>query len=140
MLIVYATAGIGHKKAALAIKKAFDEIAPQDIDISLIDAMDYTSDFFKWIYLKTYLFMVNKFPLLWGLLYYFTDNFYVNLAVGKFRRFSNSLNSKKLVRYLLNSKPDVVVSTHFFASEIIADLKKQGFNLVTISELQEIKL
>lgn len=126
ILIIYATAGIGHKKAALAIKKAFDEMAPQDIDVSLIDALDYTSDFFKWIYLKIYLFMVNKFPLLWGLLYYLTDNFHMNLAVSRFRRFNNSLNSKKLIQYISGSKPDVIISTHFFASEVISDLKKKG--------------
>ena len=30
ILILYATAGIGHKKASLALKAAFDEMKPKD--------------------------------------------------------------------------------------------------------------
>lgn len=135
VLIIYATAGIGHKKASIAVKKAFDEMALQDAEVTLIDALDYTNDFFKWSYLQAYLLMVNKLPTLWGLLYYFTDNPLVDLVVSKIRRLNNWANSKKLVRYLLDTKPDVIISTHFFASEVIADLKKKGIvhgRLVTV--------
>lgn len=135
ILIVYATAGTGHKKAALAIKKAFDEIAPKDIEVSIIDSLDYTNAFFKWIYLKIYLLMVNRFPLLWGIGYYLTDNRYINLAVLKIRRFNNWLNSQNFIKYLLDSKPDCILATHFFASEIVSDLKKSAIlnsHLITI--------
>jgi len=123
IVIIYATAGIGHKKAAMAVKKALDEIAPKDVETTLIDALDYTNPFFKWSYLEFYLLMVNKLPTFWGISYYLTDNFYVNLIVSKVRRFSNWLNSKKLAKYLIDTKPDVVISTHFFASEVIGDMK-----------------
>src|SRR3990167_4618535 len=100
IVIVYATAGIGHKKASLAIKKAFDEISPKDTQVSLIDSLDYTNTFFKWAYLKAYLLMVKRLPLVWGFMYYLTDNFFVNLAVSKLRRFNNWINSFKLSAYL----------------------------------------
>ena len=63
ILIVYSTAGIGHKKAALAVKKAFDEMQSPDVETELIDALDYTNSFFKWSYLQAYLMMVNKLPI-----------------------------------------------------------------------------
>ncbi|MDD5423071.1 MAG: glycosyltransferase [Candidatus Omnitrophota bacterium] len=126
ILICYATAGIGHKKAALAVEAAFKELSPEGVEFSIIDSLDYTNPFFKWIYLKVYLLMVNKFPLLWGLLYYLTDNFYVNLIVAPMRRFNNWLNSGKLSKFLIEMKPDVVISTHFFGSEVIADMKRRG--------------
>lgn len=126
ILIVYSTAGIGHKKAAMAVKKALDEISPKEIDVTLIDALDYTNAFFKWSYLKAYLLMVNSLPVFWGLSYYITDNFFVNLVVSKIRRISNWLNSRKLAKYLLDMKPDVIISTHFFASEVISDMKGSG--------------
>ena len=126
ILIVYATAGIGHKKASLAVKAALDEVNLQDAQISLIDALDYTNAFFKWTYLKAYLLMVNKFPLFWGFLYYMTDNFYVDLVVSRLRRFSNYFNSRPLALYLLKEKFDVIISTHFFATEVISDLKSNG--------------
>lgn len=135
IVIIYATAGIGHKKASIAVKKALDEVAPKDAEVTLIDALDYTNAFFKWSYLELYLLMVNKLPTLWGASYYLTDNFYINLIVSKIRRFSNWLNSKKLTAYLIKTKPDVVVSTHFFASEVISDLKEMGLintKLITV--------
>src|SRR3989338_1814577 len=135
ILIVYATAGTGHKKAALAIKEALREIAPQDVQVSIIDSLDYTNVFFKWSYLKIYLLMVNKLPHLWGFLYYLTDNFCFNRAIMHLRRFNNWLNSKRLVEHLLSSKPDCIVSTHFFTSEVISNLKKRGLlksRLITV--------
>jgi len=135
ILVVYATAGIGHKKASLAVKEALEEVAPKDTEISIIDSLDYTNSFFRWSYLNSYLLMINKMPTLWGLAYYLTDNFFVNLIISKIRRLSNWLNSGKLADYLVRTKPDVIISTHFLASEVIGDLKKHGIvqsRLITI--------
>jgi len=135
ILIVYATAGIGHKKASLAVKAALDEMAPQDTEVSIIDALDYTNKFFKWSYLKAYLLMVNKLPTFWGLAYYITDNRYVDMLISFVRRVNNWVNSRKLEAYLSETKPDVIISTHFFASEVISDLKKRGLcrsRLITV--------
>ena len=135
ILVVYATAGIGHKKAAMAVKKAYDEMKLPGTEVTLIDALDYTNDFFRWSYLQAYLLMVNKLPTLWGLLYYFTDIPFVDLFVSYIRRVNNWANSKRLVNYILDTKPDVIISTHFFASEVIADMKRKSpmlSRLVTI--------
>jgi len=135
IVVLYATAGIGHKKAALAVKKALDEIAPKTIEVSCLDSLDYTNSFFKWSYLKSYLLMVNKLPTFWGLSYYLTDNFFVNLIVSKMRRVSNWLNSKKLRQYLIKTQPEVIISTHFFASEVVSDMKRSGIlqsKLITV--------
>ena len=135
ILIIYATAGIGHKKASMAVKKALDEMNPKDTEVTMIDALDYTNAFFKWSYLQSYLFMVNKLPTFWGILYYLTDNRYINMVVAKIRRFSNWMNSGKLVKYINQTKPDVIISTHFFASEVVGDMKKCpecGVRLITV--------
>jgi UDP-N-acetylglucosamine:LPS N-acetylglucosamine transferase len=129
ILVIYATAGIGHKKAAMAVKKAYDEMNLPGVEVTLIDALDYTNNFFRWSYLQAYLLMVNKLPTFWGLSYYLTDIPLVDLFVSYIRRISNSINSKKLVNYILDTKPDVIISTHFFASEVIADLKQKSLML-----------
>lgn len=126
IFVIYATAGIGHKKASLAIKAALDELAPKDTKVSIFDSLDYTNAFFKWSYLQSYLLMVNKFPTFWGIGYHLSDNFYVNLVVSKIRQLNNWLNSNRLRKHLLAEQPDVIISTHFFASEVIANLKKKG--------------
>lgn len=135
ILIIYATAGIGHKKASIAVKKALDEMAPKDTEVTMIDALDYTNKFFKWSYLQAYLFMVNKLPTFWGVMYYLTDNPYINMIVARIRRISNRMNSGKLVKYIEEAGPDVIISTHFFASEVVGDLKRCprcGVRLITI--------
>ncbi len=40
VLILYATAGIGHKKASMAVKAAFDELKMPDVQVTLADALD----------------------------------------------------------------------------------------------------
>lgn len=135
ILVVYATAGIGHKKAAIAVKKAYEEMGLPGTEVTLIDALDYTNNFFRWSYLQAYLLMVNKLPTFWGLMYYFTDIPLVDLFVSYIRRINNWANSKKLVNYILDTKPDVIISTHFFASEVIADLKQKSLmtsRLITV--------
>jgi len=135
ILIIYATAGIGHKKAAIAVKKALDEMSPKDTEVTMIDALDYTNKFFKWSYLQAYLFMVNKLPTFWGIMYYLTDNLYINIIVSKIRRLSNRMNSGKLIKLINEMKPDVIISTHFFASEVVGDMKNCpacGVRLITV--------
>lgn len=126
ILIMYATAGIGHKKAAIAVKKALDEIGPADCQITLIDSLDYTTDVFKKGYLGSYLFMVNKVPTFWGLSYYLTDNPAFHILGSKLRRMNNAHYSKRLCEHLVASDYDVIISTHFFGSEVVADLKRKG--------------
>ena len=126
ILISYATAGAGHKKAALAIKEAFDELAPKDTEITIIDSLDYTNAFFRWAYLKGFIFMVNRLPVLWGLAYYITDNFFVNAVMSNVRTLNNRMSSGKLRKYLSETKPDIFISTHFFASEVASDMKRRG--------------
>lgn len=135
ILIAYATAGMGHKKAAQAIKKAFDELASKDAEVELIDALEYTTPHFKKAYLDLYLLAMNKLASVWGVFYYLTDNPFINILVSPLRRLNNWYYSKKLVNYLLEARPDVIITTHFFLSEVVGDMKARGLlksKLVTV--------
>lgn len=119
ILIVYSTAGAGHKKAAFAIKKAFDEMgAGQNVDI--VDALDHTSRFFKWTYPRIYIFMVNRIPYFWGIGYYLLDNRFVYSATSWIRHATNWINARPLARYLRQKDYDVIISTHFLPTDIIS--------------------
>ncbi|MCX5680018.1 MAG: glycosyltransferase [Candidatus Omnitrophica bacterium] len=134
ILIIYATAGIGHKKASMAVKKALDEMAPKDTEVTMIDALDYTNKFFKWSYLQAYLFMVNKLPTFWGIAYYLTDNYYINMMVAKIRRLNNWMNSGKLVKYIDQTKPEPVFSKKLDRKAIFhkTGLKEGVFTILVI--------
>ncbi|UCD55230.1 MAG: glycosyltransferase [Candidatus Omnitrophota bacterium] len=124
ILILYATAGVGHKKAAFAIKEAFDKTGRKDV--LLKDSLDYTNRFFKPSYNSIYLALVKYFPTLWGFFYYVLDNPWIYALTRPIRRLTNHINSKKLVKFLLTVRPETIIVTHFFASEVIAHLKKKG--------------
>ena len=123
ILILYGTAGIGHKKAAIAIKEAFTEKGEKDA--FLADALDYTNPLFKYLYGASYLFMISKMPVIWGFFYYTLDNPFVYALLWPFRRFNNWINSFNFVKFLLKEAPQTVIVTHFFALDVIAHLKKR---------------
>ncbi len=124
ILITYAYAGVGHKKAALAIEKALAGVP--DVKVKNIDVLDYANDFFKASYPAVYLFLINKTPTFWGLFYYLLDSRAVDFFIAPLRKFIHRLNCKKFIEFVKAENPDVVVSTHFMPSEIISGLKERG--------------
>ncbi|MDD5440441.1 MAG: glycosyltransferase [Candidatus Omnitrophica bacterium] len=136
ILITYATAGVGHKKAALAIRDALAQ-KKTDCVIETIDVLDHTNAFFKYSYPTSYLLLINKLIFLWGILYYFFDNRFVHAIAYWPRCLSHITNSIPLIRYVRDFKPDVVISTHFLMPDVCWFLKKrygmkmQVINVVT---------
>jgi len=124
ILITYAYAGVGHKKAAMAIEKAL--AGYKGIEVKNVDFLDYTNSFFKASYPNVYLFLINRTPTLWGLFYYLLDCRAVDFFMAPVRRFLHRVNSRKFIEFVRSEKPDVVVSTHFVPSEIVSGLKDKG--------------
>lgn len=124
ILIAYATAGIGHKKAALAVRDAL--IAKNSgADVKVIDVLDYTNPFFKVSYPNVYLLLINKLILLWGFLYYTLDGKVSHYLLCWFREFYHVVNSFGLIKLIRDYKPDVVVSTHFLMPDVCYFVKKR---------------
>jgi processive 1,2-diacylglycerol beta-glucosyltransferase len=124
ILITYAYAGVGHKKAALAIEKAL--AIHSGVDVKNVDMLDYSNNFFKASYPAVYLFLINKTPTFWGLFYYLLDSRPVDFFMAPLRKFIHRLNCKKFIEFVKAENPDIVVSTHFMPSEIISGLKESG--------------
>lgn len=123
IFVVYAPAGAGHRRAAEAIKEAFDS-SKCEHEVKLIDALDYTTALFKKLYPWGYNFLVSKAPLAWGFFYYIFDfrpfQFFIRMA----RCLINFINGLGFYRFMLKERPDCVIATHFFATDIISNLKK----------------
>src|SRR5260370_20588570 len=71
VLLLSATSGAGHERAAQALEKAFS--ARGDFLVEHIDALPYVSKIFQRIYDKAYISMVQRAPDLMGVLYARTD-------------------------------------------------------------------
>lgn len=119
VLILSASAGAGHVRAADALLKAFTETGAAR-EVRHVDALDYTNKVFRHLYSRAYLDMVNRMPEAMGWLYDYMDKPWKNerrrLALDK-------LNTRPLVKLLMEFRPDIVVCTHFLPSEIMSWLK-----------------
>lgn len=124
ILLTYAYAGVGHKKAAEAVKNALLTYNDR-LDLRIVDILDYTNPVFKFLYPRTYLFLINRAPLLWGFFYYLFDLRLVDKIVAPLRSFFHSLQAKRFIRFVLEEDPDVIISTHFFSSEVVSTLKRK---------------
>jgi processive 1,2-diacylglycerol beta-glucosyltransferase len=115
VLLLSASSGAGHVRAAQALEKAF--CARGDCMVEHVDAIDHVSKLFQGIYDKAYIAMVRQAPELMGVLYDRTDQPWNYLR----RRLTvDRLNSQPLIRLLRKMQPDLCVATHFLPAEIIA--------------------
>ncbi len=124
ILVIYATAGAGHRKAAEAIEQGLKEAHPGES--ILVDSLDYTSPFFKKQYSEGYTLLITLTPWLWGFFFGLLDIPVLRPLVLVFRRLYNGLNAGPLHKYLQKENFDYIISTHFMANEISAALKRQG--------------
>jgi processive 1,2-diacylglycerol beta-glucosyltransferase len=124
ILVVYATAGAGHKKAAEAI---FNGLKAQGgHDVRLVDALDYTNPLFKKNYPGVYTFLVTHLPWVWGLLFALIDIPWMQPLVHGCRRLYNGLNTQALQEFLIQEQFDGVITTQFLSAEVCAYLKREG--------------
>jgi processive 1,2-diacylglycerol beta-glucosyltransferase len=119
VLVLSASAGAGHLRAADALVRAFKEANAAE-EVRHVDTLEYTNKVFRHLYSKAYIEMVNKTPELLGWIYDALDKPWKNerrrLALDK-------LNTRPFVKMLKEYRPDVVVCTHFLPAEIISWLR-----------------
>jgi processive 1,2-diacylglycerol beta-glucosyltransferase len=115
VLLLSASSGAGHVRAAQALEKAF--AARGDCAVQHIDAIAYVSKLFQRAYDKTYISMVRRAPELMGVLYDRTDQPWQH---PRRRLALDRLNSQPMIRMLKHAQPDLCVATHFLPAEIIA--------------------
>ena len=115
VLILSASSGAGHVRAAQALEKAFRTLG--NCEVEHVDALEYVSKLFQRIYDKAYIAMVHRAPDLMGLLYDQTDRPWHH---PRERLAMDRLNTQPMIRMLKRVQPDLCVATHFLAAEIVA--------------------
>ena len=121
VIIFYAKYGGGHLSAARSIESCIQENF-KNIDVELIDFMEYASKEFNKITTKAYSEMAKKAPKTWGHLYWKSQKG----PLAHISTTSNKILSIKLKKLLNTKKPDLIISTHPFSSQICAYLKKHN--------------
>jgi len=120
VLLLSASAGAGHVRAAQAIEKAFKQTANGQWEVQNFDVLNYTNKLFRHLYSRAYIDLVNNLPEVPGWVYDKLDKPWKNerrrLALDK-------LNTRPFVKLLRQYQPDLIVCTHFLPAEIVSWLK-----------------
>jgi len=120
-LILYACYGGGHISAANSIKECIEKYYP-DIEPITIDFMNYLNVTIDKLTTTAYEEMAKKAPALWGTVYMKSEKG----ALARFSIDSNKLLAIKLHFLIKRYKPDYIISTHPFSSQMCAYLKKKN--------------
>ncbi len=122
VLILYASAGHGHEKAARAVEQALLD-SPQQISVRAVDTLSLDSGFLPKLYKQVYLLQIKYAPWLWGAFYYSFDIPAIYFFMRFIRRILNTFSGTSLERLLVSENPAVVICTHFMAAEVTSHLK-----------------
>ena len=126
ILILHASVGGGHKSAAQALAEAFARNPERVVRVE--DALDYGNALFREAYMRSYLQLSDKAPLLWKLFYESADTDDLDLAISTSRlrgRVERTLVSK-LDALVRKFAPNAIVCTHPLPVEVLEDLKLRG--------------
>lgn len=120
MLLTAATGG-GHLRAAHAVEQYIRDNT--EYEVITVDTLKAVGKLLDKTVCDSYLFMAKRVPTVFGKLYKHTNkqNVFSDL-VPKL----NGLFSNQLLSSIAEHNPDVIITTHPFATEMVADLKKDG--------------
>ncbi len=121
ILIFYASYGGGHLNAAKSIND-FLVSNYENCQTELIDCMKYVSKTVEKLSTAAYREAAKKAPWVWGKIY--SDSQKGPLAHLSTR--SNKIMAIKLLKLLREKKPDLIISTHPFSSQMCSYLKRKG--------------
>lgn len=127
ILVLSASVGAGHLRAAEAVSAAAKALYPEAI-VENRDVLDFTSSAFRKVYSKAYLDLVAKAPHLLGFVYDHLDrDTHSGHKLGDRLRIAvDKLNLLAFEKWLLAGSWDIVINTHFLPAERIARLKAKG--------------
>ena len=125
-LIVYASAGVGHKKAAEAVYNAYKAKDTTTDEIVYLDMLDKCNSLIKAAYPGLYIFAVKHAVWAWALLFKMTDNRTFSRLTKKLKMFIESRGCSEFLKYLKEEKFDVIISTHFYSSAMAGELKRKA--------------
>ena len=124
-LVLSASVGAGHLRAAEAVELALRELDPS-AEVQNLDVLGLTNAAFRRLYGRAYLDLVNRAPHMLGYFYDLLDRRPSDQhRADRLRLLVEKLNLRKFLKFLGSEAWDVVVNTHFLPAEMIASLRRQ---------------
>lgn len=126
ILILHASVGAGHTRAAQAVAAAL-KLEALGANVMTVDALDLARPLFKRAYGDGYLKLIEKAPSLFGLLFELTDRPPKGRSFGDgLRRAVQRWGADQLADLVENGGWNAIVHTHFLAPELISALRRRG--------------
>lgn len=135
ILILSASAGVGHLRAAEALELVVRQMCPRAHVVN-VDVLDLTNAAYRHLYGRSYFDLVRNAPHLIGYLYDRFDKPVEWTRMDKVRARLQRLHFGRVVD-LIESRPwDLAINTHFLPAEVIGSLREAGrvdFPQVTVT-------
>ena len=122
VLILYSSYGGGHVKAAEALKEYYEN-EHSDYELMFIDAVKYTSPELNAMFLKSYVQLSKNLPKAWGKIYDLADK---HQSITDLSTLVNKAVAKKFLSLVTDFNPDIILCTHSFSVDMLANLKRKG--------------
>lgn len=134
VLILSATFGEGHRRAARAIEKALRDVEPT-LQIEERDYFTFVNLTLNHVVREAYIQSVRHVPGMYGAFYHLTDKVTPKSVV---QRSINRMGQAPLGEFLAAQKAPLVISTYSTPAGILSDLKErgiwQGTNVVAVTD------
>ncbi|MBI3616123.1 MAG: hypothetical protein HY211_06370 [Candidatus Omnitrophica bacterium] len=125
ILVAHVPAGSGHQRAAEAVAAAIRKLN-SSAEVLLLDALEQADPWYRWMFGRGYLDLIQNAPFLWGMMYHLTDFKPFSRPVHWLHRFDNHLHAKPLEDFFIEAKADAIVGSHFLPMEVAGSLKAAG--------------
>ena len=118
-LILTITTGQGHNQVAWNLSRSLKE---KGVETLGMDVFEYISSGLKEIVSKGYLMSTKRLPKVYGKAYRLAEK---REPEGKVLKITSSIMARKLVSFLDEFMPDVIICTHVFAAMLITSIRKK---------------
>jgi len=125
ILILSASVGSGHIRAATALQTALGRMLP-DARIAHVDVLQFTNAAFRRAYGAGYFRAAQSVPRLVGMLYDFLDQPGDAGVTARARLAFERMNFTRLTKILTHQPWDLAINTHFLPAALIARLSRNG--------------
>jgi processive 1,2-diacylglycerol beta-glucosyltransferase len=128
ILIISASAGAGHTMAARAVEQWLEEVKkyPEEFQVTNIDILQFSTMLYRKVYRDVYLYLASKQPLLYGYIFTTSDRLKRENKSEVMRRFMDNINARKFTSFIQDGSWDVIVSTHFLATQLLGEMKSKN--------------